>query len=345
MPASRSSSMLVPALAILLAACQGAAAPTAAPVGEATSPTAGGPPVAPAVSTAAAGADPSGHVVPTAGEIARRLGDAMAKPPKMRMVNQTKVDTVASILGRSATNATTVTSEQWSDGTGRTRAESTLTMDVHVGGGDATPIMPPGAGTREAKTVTVSDGETLWVSMGGPMNVWFETDLTELVRQNGAAPDMNAQWVGTLLKDMLGKYSITYQGNETVAGRAAYTLAAVPKAPDAKARLSMMMTIDRLDLAVDAETWQVLRMNIDGGTDFGAALAAARGRAGGGAPATRAAGNATSTGSLHVEMRATEVDYTPVLSEDLFTFVPPPGARKMDFPSRGGSFRPPRGGP
>jgi outer membrane lipoprotein-sorting protein len=328
---------LIPFLALfaagLLASCRSEPTQTATPAAV-DLPTAA---TGAAAGTAPAAGSTSGlpEIALTPAEMAERLAEAMAKPPKMRMVAEIKMDTEMQMLGQTVGTQMTMDTEQWNDGDGRSRTEAVTSTDVDMGGmGD----MPAAS---ETKSTVVSDGETTSVWIGAPIDGWFEANQADLM-QKDLSPEGNAQWIQKMLGEVVGKYDIQLQGTDTVAGREVYVAIAKPKSADDKGHINPMMTIEAVELAVDAETWQVLRMELDGGVDLTAALAMmASGPSG-----TPAAGDTAGSpsGKVHMAMEATEVDYDPDLPEDLFTFTPPPGAKKIEMPAGGGMFNPLGGG-
>lgn len=330
---------LIPFLALfaagLLASCRSEPTQTATPAAV-DLPTAA---TGAAAGTAPAAGSTSGlpEIALTPAEMAERLAEAMAKPPKMRMVAEIKMDTEMQMLGQTVGTQMTMDTEQWNDGDGRSRTEAVTSTDVDMGGmGGA-----PAASVAETKSTVVSDGETTSVWIGAPIDGWFEAKQADLMRQE-QSPERNAQWIQKILGEVVGKYDIQLQGTDTVAGRQVYIATAKPKSAADKGRINPMMTIEAVELAVDAETWQVLRLDLDGGVDLGAALSMmASGPSG-----TPAAGDAAGSpsGKVHMAMEASEVDYDPDLPEDLFTFTPPPGAKKIEMPAGGGMFNPLGGG-
>lgn len=339
---ARTAPVLVPCLAllaaVLLAGCRGDPAPTAAPAPAADLPTAASGATGGTASAAGAPSDLP-EIALTPAEIAERLAEAMAKPPKMHMVAETKMKTEMNMLGEAFTTTMVTSTEQWNDGAGRMRAESDTSMEMLSGGmGDVT-----GVTNAESimKGLAVSDGETARVWVGPPIDGWFETKQSDL-KQQGLSPERNVQWVQTMLAEIVDKYDIQLQGTDTVAGREVYVATATPKSADDKARINPMMTIDAVELAVDAETWQLLRLEIDGAMDLGAALSMMASGPSGTPEVGSAAGSPL--GKVHMAMEATEVDFSPELPEDLFTFTPPPGAKKIEMPMGGGMFNPLGGG-
>ncbi len=136
----------------------------------------------------------------------------------------------------------------------------------------------------------VSDGATMWTYMPQTKG-YFKMDLSQVRRQQPSPEEMAAEmrdWV----KQALDTMTFTYLGMEEVAGRKAYKLRAQPKAGlEEKAPFEGEVT-----LWIDAERWEVLGMESAGE-------------------------------GMRLSWKVRAVEYKEALSDELFTFTPPPDAR------------------
>ncbi len=146
-------------------------------------------------------------------------------------------------------------------------------------------------------TTIVFNGRQMW-TYNPNTNTYTEITLPE-GQKLPSSEDMAAQMRTTVTR-MLETMEFTSLGTEEVAGRRAHKLHALPK--PGQATESFLGTPGEATLWVDAETWQTLKMEID------------------------------REGGEHMSWVVREIEYDPNLPDDLFTFVPPEGARRAEAP-------------
>lgn len=154
-------------------------------------------------------------------------------------------------------------------------------------------------GPKEIKgTVTVMDGENMWMYIPD-QNMYMKVPLPETETMEPPPEILNAQ-LGKLVRQMLDTMTFSYLGTEEVAGRKAYKLEAKPKDGQKSGENTFTEGMDGpVTLWIDAERWTVLGMEM--ATDGG-----------------------------NISWRCRQIEYDVDFPDDLFTFVPPAGAKSAE---------------
>ena len=167
----------------------------------------------------------------------------------------------------------------------------------------------------------VSDGKKEWTFSESLPDYYFERDLTESGASSDSA-DEQFQMVREISKIIVAQYDIHYEGQIEVAGRPAFSLSATPKNPSSKGKY-MGFYINTLNFAADTQTWQILSLHMVSRTELPRNMADADGTSTAGTAAHR------SLMQMQIDMTTKEFDPNPNLPDELFIFVPPPGAKKL----------------